>query len=387
MQTMLKYSVGTDLSKETFDACFSVIDSQQKVTIKSTRKFDNTISGIKNFIGWSKKLRKHDIPIVFTMEATGIYYERLALALYEEEFYVSVVLPNKAKKYMQSIGQKSKNDKIDAKGLSRMGAEQQLACWMPFSRNIYQLRLLTRQNEDLQQQRTILINRKEAHRFCQDQNEIIDNQLGTMLNLVEQQLKQINNAIIRVIEEDTLLKEKIFRISKIKGLGILTVATVVAETNGFYLFKNQRQLVSYAGYDIIENQSGNRKGKTKISKKGNSHIRRVLHMPAFNVVRYEQGSFKNLYDRVYMRTNKKMKAYVAVQRKLLMLIYTLWNNNTEFDSNYHKSSGNDEPKFLFSLGFEKAVKKVVPVKNTRTTQDELPCNESPEVLFSLIQNY
>lgn len=384
METLLKYSVGTDLSKGTFDACISVIDSQQKVTIKSTRKFDNTISGIEDFISWSKKLRKHDIPIVFTMEATGIYYERLALALYEEKFCVSVVLPNKAKKYMQSLGYKSKNDKIDAKGLSRMGAEQKLSSWMPFSKNIYQLRLLTRQNEDLQQQRTILINRKEAYSFCQYQNQIIDRQLESMLDLIEQQIKQIKSAILSVIEEDALLKEKILKINKVKGLGILTIATIVAETNGFYLFKNQRQLVSYAGYDIVENQSGSRNGKTKISKKGNSHIRRVLHMPAFNVVRYEQGTFKNLYDRVYLRTNKKMKAYVAVQRKLLMLIYTLWNTNTEFDPSYHISSGNDEPKLLFSLGFEKAVKKVVPAQSTRTTQDKLPCNESPEVLFSLL---
>ena len=52
-------------------------------------------------------------------------------------------------------------------------------------------------------------------------------------------------------------------------------------------FANQRQLVSYAagppgGYDVVENQSGNRSGKTRISKKGNSRIRRILHLPAFN---------------------------------------------------------------------------------------------------------
>lgn len=67
----------------------------------------------------------------------------------------------------------------------------------------------------------------------------------------------------------------------------MSVVTVIAETNGFALIKNQRQLVSYAGYDVVENQSGKRAGKTKISKKGNSHIRRILHMPALNAVRYE----------------------------------------------------------------------------------------------------
>ena len=150
----LKYSVGTDISKETFDACISVIDAQQKVTIKATRKFENNKTGFEQFDDWVKKNRKMSLPVFFTMEATGIYYERLALFLYYKGFDLSVVLPNKAKKYMQATGLKSKNDKIDSKGLARMGAEQKLENWMPYSTTIYQLRLLTRQSEDLQQQRT-----------------------------------------------------------------------------------------------------------------------------------------------------------------------------------------------------------------------------------------
>jgi hypothetical protein len=45
-----------------------------------------------------------------------------------------------------------------------------------------------------------------------------------------------------------------------------------------------------------------------------------------------------------------------------------------------KTSENDESKSLFSLDFEKIEKKVPTFAGT---QDELPCNESPEVLFSL----
>ena len=286
---------------------------------------------------------------------------------------------------MQSLGHKSKTDMIDAKGLARMGAEQHLEKWIPFSENIYKLRLLTRQNEDLQKQRTMLLNRKEAQRFSQYKSEIVNQQTMSMLKLIDKQIQQVKKEIVKIIEQDNKLKGKVHKIEKIKGLGILTIATIIAETNGFYLFKNQRQLVSYSGYDIIENQSGKRTGKTKMSKQGNSHIRRALHIPAFNVVRYNQGNFKALYERVYNKTNLKMKGYVAVQRKLLILIYTLWKNNVDFDSDYQKTSGNDESKSLFSLGFGKSVKKVAP-GDPKATQDELPCNESPEVLFSLEQN-
>ena len=103
-------------------------------------------------------------------------------------------------------------------------------------------------------------------------------------------------------------------------------------------------------------------------------------MPTFTITKYEPR-YKLLYERVFDRTKIKMKGYVAVQRKILILIYTLWKNDSEYNPNYNKISGNDESKFLFSLGFEESVKKVPDLTGT---QDELPCNESPEVLFSLL---
>mgnify|MGYP000961798970 CR=1 FL=1 len=45
---------------------------------------------------------------------------------------------------------------------------------------------------------------------------------------------------------------------------MLTVAKILAETDGLELFENSKQLVSYAGYDVDENCSGKHKGKTKI---------------------------------------------------------------------------------------------------------------------------
>lgn len=389
MESNLKYSVGVDMSKESFDACISVITSFQKVIIKASRKFNNSSKGFQEFKIWIRKHLKEPLPVVITVEATGVYYEEFALSMHKDDFYVSVVLPNYSKKYLQSKGLKSKNDKIDAKGLSQMGAEQCLAKWEPFSKNIYELRSLTRQNEDLQNQRTTILNRLEANQHSGYPNKLIEKQLKKLLLFIEKQVNEVNDYIVKSINQDELLKSKVEKISKIKGLGILTIATVIAETNGFKLFKNQRQLVSYSGYDVIENQSGNRTGKTRISKKGNSHIRRALHMPAFNVVRYDQGGFKNLYDRIYDRTGYKMKAYVAVQRKLLMLIYTLWKRDEEFDPEYTKNQdntfGNEESKSFFSLNSERVTKKIGDLKPP--ILDKLPCKVSPEAFFSLKQKY
>ncbi len=62
--------------------------------------------------------------------------------------------------------------------------------------------------------------------------------------------------IAQAIEQDEVLKKKHASVTSIKGVGLMAFAVVVAETDGFALINNQRQLASYAGYDIVENQSG-----------------------------------------------------------------------------------------------------------------------------------
>lgn len=169
---------------------------------------------------------------------------------------------------------------------------------------------------------------------------------------MDKQIEAMEDGIGKHLHSNSEVLEKVNHIKSIKGVGIITIATILAETNGFALFKSLSQLVSYAGYDIEENQSGNRNGKTRISKKGNSRIRRVLHMPAFNVIRYETGAFKPFFERILAKHNQKMKAYVAVQRKLLILIYTLWKKNEVYQPdllNQQKIFGNEETEPSFAL--------------------------------------
>jgi transposase len=325
----LKYSIGIDMAKEAFSACISVIDQYQKVTVKGTSSFKNTASGFKDFYAWSCKHAKENIPVYYLMEATGIYHENLAWFLFCKDCSVSVILPNKAKKYIQSLGFKSKNDKIDAKGLSRMCAEQCLPLWKPISKNIYLLRSLTRLHEDLTQERSALNNRLEAVDYAMFDLKESKKCLKKLIKVMDAELVALEKKIKETITSDPELNLRAQKITQIKGVGMMTFAVIVAETSGFELFANIPQLVSYTGYDVIENQSGNTKGKCRMSKKGNAHIRRVLHMPAFTVVKYED-EFKVFYNRVYANTKIKMKAYVAVQRKLLTLIYTLWKKNTDY---------------------------------------------------------
>lgn len=348
---MLKYSLGIDISKKDFHACLSVIDQAQQVKVKSTGKFNNKKDGFKDLLIWINRHKKEaSIPLVIVMEATGVYYEACALFLFKAGFEVAVVLPTKAKKYLQALGLKTKNDKIDAAGLARMAAQQCLELWQPMDEFFYTLRALTRHHQGLQEMKTSVNNQLHADEHSIYSSKDVTKQLKKLIATIDKQLKETSQSIQDHLYSNAEIVEKVNYITGIKGLGHLSVATVLAETNGFALFKSIPQLISYSGYDVIENQSGNYRGKTRISKKGNSHIRRAMHMPAFNVVRYNTGHFKTFFERILERHNQKMKAYVAVQKKLLVMIYTLWKKNEAFKPNkqFH-TSGNEDTVFSFAL--------------------------------------
>ena len=379
-------NIGVDISKDHFHVVLSLANSKQLIKVKASRKFRNDGTGFQQFEKWIDSKCERDVDLRILMEATGIYYEQLAWFLHQKGFHISVILPTKAKRYLQAIGNKSKNDKIDAKGLAQMGLEQRLPEWKPLSSNIYRLRLLTRQLEDFHKQRTAFLNQLHALQYSAYQVSEVEKSLKKMIKELEKGISQLEKAISSCIDQDDLLKSKVEKITSIKGVGMKTAAVIISETNGFANFESQAQLVSYAGYDVVENQSGQKSGRTKISKKGNAHIRRALHLPAFGVVKNGVIPFKAQHQRLLDRDKTKMQAYVAVQRKLLILIWALWRKDEPYDLNFSQqvktTSSNEEPKPLFSLGSEGDRYKVAP-DDTRATQDGLPCNVSPEALFSL----
>lgn len=333
-QVPLRQCLGIDVSKNHLQVNLCNLEADQRLRVIASTKFDNTAKGLEKLNSWIGKHRVSNLDLKVVMEATGVYHESAAYFLHEKGFAVSVVLPNKSKAYAKSLNAKSKTDSIDAKILAQMGLERQLEIWQPASHNMRRIKRLCRERVALQEQKTITLNQNHA-RSCEHKPERNSQKRGDQLvKFIEKQITQVEQDIQSSIASDEILKEKIDRICTVKGLGWITVVTIIAETDGFALFKNKGQLVSFAGYDVVQNESGTSvKGTTRISKKGNRHIRRALHFPALMAVRHEP-QFKNLFERTFEKSFIKMKAYVAVQRKLLVLIYTLFKNNTPYDPNY-----------------------------------------------------
>lgn len=383
---MSRVCTGVDVDKSTLKLCMVVNEDTGRKKILGSRTFNNTQQGFKEISAWVEKKLK-GLTVQFVMEATGVYHENLAYYLHTSGYPVHIVLALKSKRYMQSLGQRSKTDKIDAKGLAFMGLEQTLDQWIPASKELLKLRSLTRQVEQLQEHKTAFKNQLEGATHSAVVHPKVLKGIKRMIKGLEEEINKLTSEIEKLIARDQVLKEKYQLIKPLNGIGLMSFAVVAAETNGFTLFKNQRQLVCYSGYDIIENQSGKRVGKTKISKKGNTHIRRILHLAAWSAVKNKTAPFHQLYERVYERTGVKMKGYVAVQRKLLVIMYTLWKKNETFDPLF-ETSGIHETKPLFSVKKNSPVG--TPINKTASSNepaalDGLPFNQSTEALFSVEQ--
>ncbi len=336
---MSKLIIGIDISMNDFYACIKVRTEDNSIKIKGTRSFENTDQGFENFLSWSLKQKKDDEwSVRFVMEATGVYYENLAYYLHSQNQKVSVVLANKIKNYIKSLNVKTKTDKVDAKTIASFGIERELENWEPMSPMYKTLRDLCRE----------LLSLKKEKQRAQSQLHALEKahqKLHTVIKLKREQIAFLEKAIdvIRkdikaTVKKDPILENRIKKLETIPGLGYETVVILVCETNGFTLFKNIRQVVSYAGIDITHNESGMFKGKTRISKRGNSRIRQALYMPSLSACRANEP-IKELYERIHDRNpDTKRKGIVAGMRKLLTLSYVLWKKDEEYNSHYQWSN-------------------------------------------------
>jgi len=122
-------------------------------------------------------------------------------------------------------------------------------------------------------------------------------------------------------------------ILSVKGIGEVTVAGLIGEVGDFRQFKTIAEITKLAGLDLYEISSGKHRGQRHISKRGRSYLRKLLFFVAINTIR-TNGIMHESYLRMLNRGMPKVKAVVAISRKLLRTIFALARNHTTYMENY-----------------------------------------------------
>ena len=119
------------------------------------------------------------------------------------------------------------------------------------------------------------------------------------------------------------------RLLSIKGLGIVSVAGLIGEVGDFSKFSTQSEIMKLAGLDLYEISSGKRKGQRRISKRGRGLLRKILFYAAIQMIR-KNGIMYDYYARLTGRGMERMRALIAVSRKLLRIIHAIVRDNSDY---------------------------------------------------------
>ena len=325
--------VGIDISKDKFTACLYMYDMAADTgCCTGSIDFPNNRTGFNQMVKWSRKEAQKGFPLGYLMEPTGSYYEPLAYHLNKIGQTVYVVLPNKARKFCEYEGIKTKTDAMDARCLALMGCKnRKLRPWEPPLPIYRELRQLTRLRADLVKMQTQMLNHIEAIDHMENVAPEVRKSYEKLLDTIESQLEKSEKDITAKLAQDNGLKAKVERVATAKGIGVLTVTCIVAETQGFHLIGNRKQLTSFAGLDVKARQSGKDDPKHHITKKGNAHIRAALYMPALSAAHCNRQMVQT-YGRICGKhPDAKMIGVTAIMRKMLLLVYSLWKSGEEYD--------------------------------------------------------
>lgn len=206
--------VGIDVSKRKFD-CALLLKEKFK-----TKVFENTEQGYRELGDWLKHQGVERAQVC--MEATGVYYEALALHLHEAGQVVSVVNPARIKGFAQSVLARTKTDRVDARLIARFCAAHQPATWQPQAPRLRELQALVARVEALNHMLT-----QETNRLA-IAPALTRGSIEKIVEVLAQEIAALKRQIRKHIDHHPDLRSKHDLPQSIPGIGAATIAQILA---------------------------------------------------------------------------------------------------------------------------------------------------------------
>ena len=147
------------------------------------------------------------------------------------------------------------------------------------------------------------------------------------LKLLNKQLEEINNVLVD--EVNKLFSKELEILTSIEGVGKVTASSFLAEIRDINRFENHHKLIAFVGTDPAISQSGNSLVRGKISKRGNSYLRRLAYVMAVGAIQHNKV-FRDYFLRKRGENMPYKKAVIATANKLLRIIFYLLKKKETF---------------------------------------------------------
>ena len=305
--------LGSEVSKKT-RVCTRIVPQTQQIQWR--KEVENSEAGIATL------LAKGDATTPGILEPTGRFSTPVAKRARAAGGDVRLAPSREAKAFLQSLPHRAKTDKIDSHGLAVFGCSRVLP---PYP--VKEASVDTR-DQRLSARKLLAQSVTKLH---QQQRELPEaaTDLQEALSALSAQVTSLDKHIQRLCQTTPSL-EAAKRLQSVPGIGPVTSAAVTSRLTAKG-FAHPDAFVADGGLDLRVADSGEKRGKRTVSKRGDAELRRLLYLAAQSNLRCKSSPFKDHYERERAKGLASTAALVAVARKLAKVCWSLYKHGGTYE--------------------------------------------------------
>ncbi|MEJ3599191.1 IS110 family transposase [Vibrio vulnificus] len=314
--TLQNINVGVDTGKSQLDIYIRPLDIYFTVP--------NSDKGIKEAV---KTIAKHH-PQRVVIEATGRLEMPFILACDQAKLPYVIANPLRIKRFAGAIGQRAKNDRLDAALIAHYAEKVQPELTKLKAENIRLMSdLVTRRNQLLS------IQTMERNRL-QILPKNIASTITPILTALKNQIEKVEAKITKLIDTSPEYQNKNEILQSMPGVGKILAASIISNVPELGYITN-KQASSLIGVAPIVRESGRYKGK-RIIQGGRTQVRTVMYMAMMSAIQCNPV-FKTTYERLLSAGKPKKVAIVACMRKMVVILNSMLRDGVMWDNNSAKN--------------------------------------------------
>ena len=257
------------------------------------------------------------------VEATGSYHELFADAAHALGFRVFLLNPKDTRHYAKAVGLRGKTDRVDAELIARMVAHEhtKLHAWIPPTPQ-------QREIDRLIKRRATLIALREAVEMSLHELGGFADDLKALRTRFNQLIARIDLRAKTLVEASPERKQNFTRLCTISGVGPV-VGTALVNTLERVPLKSADAFVAFTGLDPRPDDSGQHRGKRRLSKRGPAELRRLLYLAAMSAIKTK--TWRPLYEHYRAKGLSTTATLVILARRIARTAWSMHTHKTTFD--------------------------------------------------------
>lgn len=323
-------AVGIDVAKATLSVCIRSHNGNERALTLRNIETDISEHLVSQLAACTGKI---------VLESTGHYHWTAALLLRQAGLDVRVVNPLLAKQYTSGNIRKVKTDPADASSLARMAAvgDNLPASFSTSKERLYirkKLATLASMNHQLQALTASMKSLREAQEILGASDSSAVAAMSDAIRNLKRSCVKLERECVADAQKDARSRKAVSLLASIPGVSefcsVLALQWFVLTPETTY-----KSWIAFAGLDISSRESGTWRGRCKLTKRGNSFLRRRLYSAAWGAV-MNDPQFKSYYTDLREQGRAHVEALIIIARKIVRTMFVILKTNAQYDaSRFH----------------------------------------------------